>query len=188
MSSLCLVLKGILFCRGKRQVGSLCLGKLSSIFSHREREVGGGEHDGKVMENKRMEKVVRIILLWLALVVYVRKCGVAACLLILQQRLRINRSTYTLDFYANRKHFREMIYANDATCHNQIRMYRATFDRLCDMLTSIGGLRPTRNMLVDEQVAMFLHILAHHVKNRVIQFEFRRSAESISRTFNRVLA
>ncbi|KAF7842198.1 myb/SANT-like domain, Harbinger transposase-derived nuclease domain protein [Senna tora] len=41
-------------------------------------------------------------------------------------------------------------------------MNRATFDRLCAMLDNIGGLRPTRNMLVDEQVAIFLHILSHH--------------------------
>ncbi|KAF7803589.1 protein ALP1-like [Senna tora] len=80
-----------------------------------------------------------------------------------------------------------MICANDATCFNQIRMYRSTFDRLCEMLTTLGGLTPTKNMLVDEQVAIFLHILAHHVKNRVIQFEFKRSGESISRSFNRVV-
>ncbi|XP_028789603.1 protein ALP1-like [Neltuma alba] len=42
-------------------------------------------------------------------------------------------------------------------------------------------------MLVDEQVAMFLHILAHHVKNRVVQFYFGRSGETISRYFNIVL-
>ncbi|XP_054817801.1 protein ALP1-like [Prosopis cineraria] len=39
-------------------------------------------------------------------------------------------------------------------------------------------------MLVDEQVAIFLHILAHHMKNRVIQFEFGRSRKTISRYFN----
>ena len=55
------------------------------------------------------------------------------------------------------------------------------------MLDRIGGLKPSKHMLIDEQVAMFLHILAHHVKNRVIQFEFRRSGETISRYFNLVL-
>ncbi|KAF7831875.1 putative RNA-directed DNA polymerase [Senna tora] len=34
-------------CRGKQQVGFLYVGKLSSLFNHREREDGGGEHDGK---------------------------------------------------------------------------------------------------------------------------------------------
>ena len=36
-------------------------------------------------------------------------------------------------------------------------------------------------------VALFLHILAHHVKNRVIKFRFLRSGETISRHFNAVL-
>ena len=34
---------------------------------------------------------------------------------------------------------------------------------------------------------MFLHILGHYMKNRVIQFEFRRSGETISRYFKLVL-
>src|SRR3954467_12342485 len=39
----------------------------------------------------------------------------------------------------------------------------------------------------EEQVAMFLHILAHHSKNRVIKFLFKRSGETVSRYFNLVL-
>ncbi|KAF7808344.1 protein ALP1-like [Senna tora] len=141
----------------------------------------------EVMDEKRRERNVRIIIWWLSVVVCVRKCATTACLLLLRQRHLINRSTYTIDFYSHWKRFREMVYANDVICFDQIRMCRAKFDRLCGMLTTIGALTPTKNMLVDEQVAMFLNILAHHVKNRVIQFEFRRSGESISRTFNRVL-
>ncbi|KAK4269919.1 hypothetical protein QN277_023015 [Acacia crassicarpa] len=95
--------------------------------------------------------------------------------------------TFRLDFHTKRANLRAMIYSSDTTCFNQIRMYRATFDKLCHMLDTIGGLRATRHMLVDEQVAMFLHILAHHVKNRVIQFEFGRSGETISRYFKLVL-
>ncbi|KAF7839678.1 protein ALP1-like [Senna tora] len=92
---------------------------------------------------------------------------------------RISPRSYTLDFEVKRAHLRSMVYASDVTCYNQIRMNRATFDRLCGMLDDIGGLRPTRNMLVDEQVAIFLHILSHHVKNRVIQFRFGRSGETV---------
>ncbi|XP_031099369.1 protein ALP1-like [Ipomoea triloba] len=61
------------------------------------------------------------------------------------------------------------------------------FFKLCEMLVSLGGLQPTKNIDIDEQVAIFLHILAHHVKNRVIQNNFKRSGESISRTFHKVL-
>jgi hypothetical protein len=42
-------------------------------------------------------------------------------------------------------------------------------------------------MCVEELVAMFLHILAHHVKNRMIRRQFVRSGETISRHFINVL-
>ncbi|KAG8478543.1 hypothetical protein CXB51_028307 [Gossypium anomalum] len=47
--------------------------------------------------------------------------------------------------------------------------------------------RSSRNMLVDEQVAMFLHIISHHLKNRVIKHHFNRSRETVSRSFHNVL-
>ncbi|KAF7835823.1 protein ALP1-like [Senna tora] len=99
----------------------------------------------------------------------------------------ISPRSYTLDFEAKRAHLRSMVYASDTTCYNQIRIKRATFDQLCGMLHNIKGLNPTRNMLVDEQVAIFLHILCHHVKNRVIQLRFGRSRETISRYVHTVL-
>jgi hypothetical protein len=34
-----------------------------------------------------------------------------------------------------------------------------------------------------KQVAMFLYILAHHVKNRIVKHQFRRLGETISRHF-----
>lgn len=54
------------------------------------------------------------------------------------------------------------------------------------MLKTKERLKDTTFMLVDEQVAMFLHILAHHVKIRVIRFIFCRSAETICRHFKLV--
>ncbi|PPD68285.1 hypothetical protein GOBAR_DD34838 [Gossypium barbadense] len=66
-------------------------------------------------------------------------------------------------------------------------MNRTAFFKLCEMLESIGGLKSSRNMLVDEQVAMFLHIISHHLKNRVIKHHFRRSGETVSRAFHGVL-
>ncbi|KAJ8765440.1 hypothetical protein K2173_013198 [Erythroxylum novogranatense] len=66
-------------------------------------------------------------------------------------------------------------------------MNRQAFFKLCEMLESIGGLKSTKNMLIDEQVGIFLHIIAHHVKNRVIGRNFRRSGETVSRCFHNVL-
>ena len=82
---------------------------------------------------------------------------------------------------------KRLVYASDETCIEQVRMNRTAFLKLCEMLESIGGLKSSRNMLVDEQVAMFLHIISHHLKNRVIKHHFRRSGETVSRAFHSVL-
>ncbi|XP_061345239.1 protein ALP1-like [Gastrolobium bilobum] len=66
-------------------------------------------------------------------------------------------------------------------------MDRRSFIRLCELLKVVGGLEPTKHMSVEELVAIFLHILAHDVKNRIIKRQFLRSGETISRQFAKVL-
>ncbi|PPD83542.1 hypothetical protein GOBAR_DD19515 [Gossypium barbadense] len=95
--------------------------------------------------------------------------------------------SYTLDFYAKRDYVKRLVYASDETCIEQVRMNRTVFFKLCEMLESLGGLKSSRNMLVDEQVEMFLHIISHHLKNRVIKHHFRRSGETVSRAFHSIL-
>ncbi|KAK0571244.1 hypothetical protein LWI29_013056 [Acer saccharum] len=66
-------------------------------------------------------------------------------------------------------------------------MDRRTFSVLCELLRNTGRLKTNGLVSVEEQVCMFLHILAHHVKNRTIRSRFYRSGETISRYFNSVL-
>lgn len=55
------------------------------------------------------------------------------------------------------------------------------------MLRTTSRLTPTQCVDVEEMVAMFLHILAHDVKNRVVRRQFARSGETVSRHFKSVL-
>ncbi|KAL0539285.1 hypothetical protein IC582_023481 [Cucumis melo] len=66
-------------------------------------------------------------------------------------------------------------------------MDRRTFAILCHLLRNVAGLSSTEIVDVEEMVAMLLHVLAHDVKNRVIQWKFVRSDETVSRHFNIVL-
>ncbi|TYK18962.1 retrotransposon protein [Cucumis melo var. makuwa] len=77
-----------------------------------------------------------------------------------------------------------MIHESDLVCRQSMRMDRRTFAILCHLLRNVAGLSSTEIVDVEEMVAMFLHILAHDVKNRVIQREFVRSGETVSRHFN----
>ncbi|KAL0533731.1 hypothetical protein IC582_027774 [Cucumis melo] len=72
-------------------------------------------------------------------------------------------------------------------CLQSTRMGRRTFAILCHLLRTIIGISSIEIVDVEEMVVMFLHILAHDVKNHVIQREFIQSGETVSRHFNLVL-
>ncbi|MFQ6661729.1 hypothetical protein Gotur_029779 [Gossypium turneri] len=69
--------------------------------------------------------------------------------------------SYILNFYAKQDYVKRLVYARE--------------------------LKSSRNMFLNEQVAMFLHIISHHLKNRVIKHHFNRSRETVSRSFHNIL-
>ncbi|KAL8476598.1 hypothetical protein ACS0TY_029046 [Phlomoides rotata] len=81
----------------------------------------------------------------------------------------------------------ELVHLSDEDCKNNLRMDRAAFHRLCQLLYDLGGLRNSRYVNVQEKVAVFLSILAHHTKNRSLKYQFKRSGQTISKHFHSVL-
>ena len=65
-------------------------------------------------------------------------------------------------------------------CIEQLRLSKSAFFNLCRILQEKEGLVRTRNVPTTEAIAMFLHILAHNLKYRVVQFSYCRSKETIS--------
>ena len=65
-----------------------------------------------------------------------------------------------------------LIRESDVNCINDLCMDRRTFSILCKMPRDIDRLSGTRNTSLRERerVIAFLHTLAHHVKNRTIDF------------------
>ncbi|XVF45324.1 hypothetical protein PTKIN_Ptkin02bG0196700 [Pterospermum kingtungense] len=80
-----------------------------------------------------------------------------------------------------------MVFESDRQSLDNCRMDRRTFAKLCHLVRTIGGLKETKHMSVEEMVVNFLHIIAHHTKNRVIKSQVVRSGETISRQFNVIL-
>ena len=117
----------------------------------------------------RRKKIVVVVIVWL------KMCNVVSWFLTSMMSMsslstyRPKFRSYFLDFYAKREYVRRLIHDNDESCISQLRMNRLAFFKLCEMLENIESFRPIRNMAIDEQVAMFLHIIFHHLKNRVIR-------------------
>lgn len=78
------------------------------------------------------------------------------------------------------KHLNRMVSISDSDCILNLRMDRNTFGKLCRLLRELGGMSDGRYVSVEEQVALFLGILAHHKKNSVVKFDFWRSGQTIS--------
>ncbi|KAH1198343.1 hypothetical protein GmHk_18G051950 [Glycine max] len=87
-----------------------------------------------------------------------------------------------------RHSFLNRLYRGTETdCIEQLRVSKKAFFKLCRILQEKGQLVKTKNVPIDEVVAIFLHILAHNLKYRVVHFSYCRSMETISRQFKNVL-
>lgn len=75
----------------------------------------------------------------------------------------------------------------EANCVSELRMQKAIFHKLCGHFISRGLLVDTLHVTIEEQIAMFMHIVGHKWSNRSVGFEFYRSGETVSRYFNAVL-
>jgi hypothetical protein len=67
-------------------------------------------------------------------------------------------------------------------------MSKVPFFELCGLFRSRHLLRDSIHSSIEEQVAMFLHVVGHNQRFRVLKFTFRRSTETISRYFHEVLS
>ncbi|XP_042023279.1 uncharacterized protein LOC121770595 [Salvia splendens] len=85
------------------------------------------------------------------------------------------------------RHLNRLKGVSDIACFDNLRMDRNTFGRLCFLLRQTGELVDGKYVKIEEQVAMFLSVLAHHKKNRIVKFDFLRSGFTVSKYVNAVL-
>ena len=87
---------------------------------------------------------------------------------------------------AYRKYVLRRTYNGTETrCYDELRLTKRNFHNLCAMLREKGGLKDTTYVTVEENVAMFLQVVGHATKMRMIGYE--RSLETTSRHFGNVL-
>ena len=67
--------------------------------------------------------------------------------------------------------------------HDIIRMGPQAFIQLCQRIKQTGLVKDAYRSTVEEQLAKFLHIIGHNVKNQSVSFFFHRSGETFPVTF-----
>ena len=90
--------------------------------------------------------------------------------------------------YVHRKYLlKEMYNGSEVTCYDELRLTKRNFHDLCTMLRMKCGLKDSVYVTVEEKVAMFLLVVGHGIKMRVLHGTYKRSLETISRHFSNVL-
>ncbi|XP_039122159.1 protein ALP1-like [Dioscorea cayenensis subsp. rotundata] len=86
-----------------------------------------------------------------------------------------------------KKHMERILRSGHDYCVSYLRMDVGPFMHLASIMRDKHLLQVTRHISVEEQLAMFLHIVGHNTKNRTMRIEFVRSGETISQYFNCML-
>ena len=100
---------------------------------------------------------------------------------------RLGQSTVLDSIPAHIRNLDRLVRVTDRACVDNLRMDRNTFGRLCHILRDRVGLIDQKRVTVEEQVAMFLCVLAHHKKAPIVGYNFMRSSQTVSRYIHIVL-
>lgn len=85
--------------------------------------------------------------------------------------------------YIRSMNLEKIVFDSDLASVEHIRMDRRAFHELCHLLKMQQRLKSSKNMDVEEIVAIFLYIISHDVKNRVIKRQVTRSSSMLSSTW-----
>ena len=103
------------------------------------------------------------------------------------RRRRLPRAPYVNHATEREEYINSVLHGTETHCVNQLRMKPIAFHHLCHILTEGDHVRLTIHMSVTEQVFIFLHIIGHNVRFRVIGSRIYRSTETVYRYFKFVL-
>ncbi|KAL7163918.1 hypothetical protein ACSBR2_039934 [Camellia fascicularis] len=124
---------------------------------------------------------------WATTCVAIYASYVVSLVSILHCRDHIRKSISEQGDYERYALIKRLTTLEDADCRSQLRMSKDAFATLVSMLKRTQFLRDNPQSKVEEQVAKFLHIIGHNLRNRTIKFFYRRSSETVSRHFHQVL-
>ena len=100
---------------------------------------------------------------------------------------RLPRASYVNHAAEREEYINSILHGSEGHCVNQIRMKPIAFHHLCHILTEGEHVHSTIHMSITEQVFIFLHIIGHNVRFRVMGSQIYRSTEIVYRYFKVVL-
>ncbi|XP_061351787.1 uncharacterized protein LOC133296740 isoform X2 [Gastrolobium bilobum] len=99
----------------------------------------------------------------------------------------LNKTKVRTSILTGRDFVTEILNGSGTVCFELFRMEKTCFTNFCNELRGKSYLSDSRDVLVEEKVAMFLFIIGHNVRHRVVSDRFQHSTETVSRYFKEVL-
>ena len=96
---------------------------------------------------------------------------------------RLPRVSYVNHAFQREHYINSILHGSERLCVSQIRMKPIAFHQLCQILIEGEHICPTIHMSITKQVLIFLHIIGHSVRFRVIGSRFHRLIETVHRYF-----
>ena len=91
------------------------------------------------------------------------------------------------DVAGRKQMLRNLYQGSNVYCYDNLRLTKRSFSDLCTILRERCDMCDTLNVSVEEKVAIFLLVVGHGTKMRMIRSSYGWSLEPISRYFNEVL-
>ncbi|KAI3678458.1 hypothetical protein L6452_37752 [Arctium lappa] len=103
------------------------------------------------------------------------------------QPKRLKRKRDNTSALTGRQFTDELLEGNDRQCIDLLRMSRDAFVQLCAHFKAKGWLTDSKHILVEEKMAIFLMIIGHNQRYRVLKNRFQHSTQTIHKNFHEVL-
>lgn len=91
------------------------------------------------------------------------------------------------DVATRKQMLRNLYQGSNVYCYDSLRLTKRSFYDLCAILRERCGMCDNKNVSVEEKVAIFLLVVGHGTKMRMIRSSYGWSLEPICRHFNEVL-
>ncbi|XP_035844562.1 uncharacterized protein LOC118491160 [Helianthus annuus] len=105
----------------------------------------------------------------------------------LASRINVERIRDLNSALTGHEYTQELLHGTSTQCHEMMRLSRDAFILLCNHFKQKNWVQSSRSISLEEKLAMFLMVIGHNERFRMVKRRFQHSTETIHRCFHEVL-
>lgn len=110
-------------------------------------------------------------------------------LILLKVKKRKNgRQKVLTSSLSGKEYMKELLIGPSVVMYDKFRMDKSSFMKLCCYFRQKNWLVDSKYIDVEEKMAMFLSIICHNCRNRIVRYRYQHSGQTVSKYFHEVLS